>query len=252
MSRAFTLIELAIVLAIIALLAGGVMVGKSVLRNSEILSIISQAQTFKIANTNFQNKYKATAGDMPNATSYWGKNATYCNGQPGDAMPNGTCNGDGDGIVFEAPAGNSTGEYFQYWHQLAIAGMIEGRYTGIAGPTPGVAGRYDSIPEVNIPGSRIFNAGWTVANPRSSGGSLFANNRNNAFYFGGLMTGSYAIGKVLKPSELYAIDNKIDDGLPVSGNLWVIWIDDCTEDQAGVKVYKLGENSLQCSLILYH
>jgi prepilin-type N-terminal cleavage/methylation domain-containing protein len=52
----FTLVELAIVLVIIGLLVGGIMVGRDLIKASEIRAQISQIQQFDVAVANIQKQ----------------------------------------------------------------------------------------------------------------------------------------------------------------------------------------------------
>lgn len=53
----FTLVELSIVLVIIGLIIGGVMVGRDLIKTSEVRSQISQIEEFKTAVNTFKVKY---------------------------------------------------------------------------------------------------------------------------------------------------------------------------------------------------
>ena len=61
--------------------------------------------------------------------------------------------------------GGGTGEAFQAWKQLA-AGMVEGQYTGIAGPVCCTRPLGDYNFGENSPRSKFANAGWADLLPR--------------------------------------------------------------------------------------
>ena len=67
---AFSLVELSIVLVILGLLVGTVLTGKSLIRASELRSVVSQFQAFHAAHNAFKDKYFSIAGDMNNATQF--------------------------------------------------------------------------------------------------------------------------------------------------------------------------------------
>ena len=147
----FTLVELSIVLVILGLLVGGVLTGQSLIRAAELRAVSKEFQTYQTAAMSFRDKYFGLPGDITNATAFWGQN-TVCGG----GAATGVCNGNGDGIVNDAGVANGTNEVLQFWTQLALAGMIEGSYTGIAGPTHG----NDSTAGINVPRSKISSVGW--------------------------------------------------------------------------------------------
>ena len=159
MRNGFSLLELSIVLVIIGLLAGGVMTGQSLIRAAELRAVITEYQRYVTAMQAFRDKYMALPGDMKTATAFWGDDNTNCadaavaNGTPG------TCNGDGNGNVDYNTAVSSTSETYQLWKQLALAGLLEGNFTGLSGPT--LTGGYalNTIIGTNIPASKLSNAG---------------------------------------------------------------------------------------------
>src|SRR5688572_10018529 len=99
MRRGFTLIELSIVLVIIALLVAGVLVGRELIKTSELRSLMTQVDQFKTATYTFRNKYNGLPGDITNAESIWGSDAS-CPNTPSDTTPKVvTCNGNGNGKI---------------------------------------------------------------------------------------------------------------------------------------------------------
>ncbi len=64
-TRGFTLIELSIVLVIIGLLVGGILVGRDLIKSSEIRAQIKQFEEFKTAANAFKTKYGYLPGDIP-------------------------------------------------------------------------------------------------------------------------------------------------------------------------------------------
>ena len=132
MKHAFSLVELSIVLVILGLLTGGILTGQSLIRASELRSVTTEYQRYITATQTFRDKYFALPGDMNNATRFWGDDNAAC---ADAAIPNGTpgtCNGNGNGGLEWAGA-SATGERFQFWKHLSLAGVIEGTYSGLAG-----------------------------------------------------------------------------------------------------------------------
>ncbi|MFM9889203.1 MAG: type II secretion system protein [Rickettsiales bacterium] len=218
----FSLVELSIVLVILGLLTGGILAGQSLIRAAELRAVTTEYSLYITAVQSFRDKYFALPGDMTNATAFWGDDNTNCadaavtNGTPG------TCNGDGNGQVIQAPAASTTGETFRFWQHLALAGLIEGTYTGQAGAgtlNPGA----DSILGTNVPRSKLSNSGWASFYWGNSAGdaNTYAGDFGNLMVMGAAFSGNYPVNAALRPEEAWNIDTKVDDGKPATGKMWV-------------------------------
>lgn len=220
----FTLIEVAVVLVIIGLLAGAIVIGRDLIATAQLMQFGSSIQSYQRATATFQLKYNALPGDMPNATKFWGTAAGGCpfygNATPGAA----TCNGNGDGQI-----GNETylsSEYqngvqpeeWLFWQHLANAGLIAGQYTGDG---PGNGGGSDLIyPGLTSPlaGFNSINGTGVVAVTYGApyGAGLPS---NNYIVAGAQYTGDYFGGEIFTPEQAGYIDTKFDDGYPFTG--WI-------------------------------
>ena len=224
----FSLVELSIVLVILGALTGGVLAGANLIRAAELRSVSTEMQQFVTASYTFKNKYFALPGDMSTATRFWGDNTSQCD--DGNASNNGTpgtCNGDGDGILDGGSGGNLHNERFMFWNQLALAGLIEGSYDGIAGSN----NQNHALIGDNVPASKLKNAGWAAQylNFASTGGTTYNIPYDNHLVFGAQANGTTS-GRALKPGEAWNIDNKADDGKPAYGKMIAeFWNDDCAE-----------------------
>ena len=246
-NRGFSLVELSIVLVILGLLVGGVLAGQSLIRSSQLRSVVSEQQRFAEATQSFRDQYNGIPGDLANAQSYWGV-STACGG----ASATGTCNGTGDNFLSYVSGANGTAEQFQFWRQLSLAGMIEGNYTGTAGP----AGSADSVIGTNSPKSHLSHAGWSM----NAGGGVYAGDSatysldygNGVFDFGAQVTGTPTLGSVLTPAEAWGIDSKMDDGLPGSGKVIAFnWNHLCANASSNTDYaspYNLGSSTVNCAL----
>lgn len=219
--RAFSLVELSIVLAIIGLLIGGVLSGQSLIRAAELRSLMTDMNSFTSAVQNFRDQYKALPGDMLNATNYWGAaHATpaTCTSTIGTGTQ--TCNGTGDGLV-SGPNGGTIdlNERFRFWQHLSNAGFITGTFTGVSTP---VNGGGTSL-GVNVPKSRLANSGYSALS-ESSGPSL-ANDYfnidppNNIIIAGAQAAGADTYLPNMTTSEAFNVDTKADDGKPAYGKV---------------------------------
>lgn len=213
MRHGFSLVELSIVLVILGLLTGGILAGQSLIRAAELRSVTTEFNRYLSATQTFRDKYFALPGDMGNATAFWGKDTTNCNGDTGSAGIPGTCNGNANGGVGFGP------ESFRYWQQLALAGLIEGSYTGVT------AGAFAAtVSSANAPKGKLANSLWWgyELTPDCTGGSCgtyFDGSYGNTYQFGGAVTGGDNYNPILKPEEAWNIDTKMDDGLPVQGKM---------------------------------
>lgn len=244
--QAFSLVELSIVLVVLGLLVGGILGGKSLIRASELRSITTQFQNFSAAHNAFRDKYFAVAGDMANATQFWGAASAVSDVACADALEAGvtgtlTCNGEGNGFVQRH--GPDRAEKVLYWHHLANAGLIEGSYTGYSHVSPASC-CFDST--ANSGRGKIPQSIW------------LAYSNNNApfkYWFGkqrapfGGMPASAGGENILIPEEVWNIDTKLDDGKPNTGK--IVAFDsaagtNCAVGSLPTDDYKLDYTSIAC------
>ena len=255
MKQAFTLIELAIVLIILGLLAGGVLYGQNLMRAAELRSVASEFEQYKTAAITFKGKYFYLPGDMPNAADFWGfpgGSAGNCPATAGSGTE--TCNGDGNGEVDNLEAADEYNEGYMFWQHMANANLISGSYTGIAGS----GGLNDAIVGENVPAAKISNAGWTMTYwPIMSGDTqVFDGEYNNFFTFGSKTAGAQMSSPVFTAEEMWNIDTKIDDGLPAVGKLVPRNRANCTNATAAAadsdnfdSVYDVQSTDIVCAAI---
>ena len=213
MKKGFSLIELSIVLVILGLLVGGILAGRSLIHASELRAVMNESTRYKTALYAFRDKYFALPGDITNATAIWGKDTTSsgaCASQAGNAATPGTCNGDGDGYI--GTGSTSGAEGTRAWQQLALAGLIEGNYTGY----------YDTGPKltrgVNVPISKQGAGGWALLYRSLAGGPVWGN-IGNYLQYGAESAGELWLGAV-SAEDAWNIDTKLDDGQPDYGRLF--------------------------------
>lgn len=219
MRTAFSLVELSIVLVILGLLTGGILAGQSLIRAAELRSVPTQAAQYHASIYSFRNKYMALPGDFTKATDFWGTDPDGCpthgNWQTGKTQ---TCNGDGNGQIDTKP------ERFRFWQHLAAAGMIEGSYSGVTGPTnAGTCTSIDHLVGVNTPALRLsrggVSTGFIADQTPGSTNYLFAGKYGNIMALGATITGCNTIGGLFLPEEAWNIDTKLDDGKPGMGSV---------------------------------
>ncbi len=237
------------VLAVIALIVGGMLVGRSLIRSAELQSAISDVSRFKQAAKLFRDKYKYLAGDFPRATEFWGAMSGCPETALGTERTKRTCNGDGDGFIAgswstamwvrETP--QQQREPLRAWQHLANAGLIEGAYSGTPAPTniPGLDSIGVLAAGVNIAAGRIARSGYTFSYWLGREGldtGVYQGataSPGHIIVFGGLAGYSYvshteysgvvfwqhAYFPVLTAPEAAQIDRRIDDGKPGTGNV---------------------------------
>lgn len=207
MKTGFTLIELSIVLVIIGLIVGGIIVGGDLIKAAEYRASLSQLKEYDTAVRTFQAKYQCLPGDCDSAVNFG-------IGQTGGAGDNGNGNGH---------LGSTTGtaftdivEDFQFWVHLSNAGFIkrpDRLYDTSLGLTPPKA----VMPTLALQNSQIAvcyecfiltPADEFIAWHYFLAGRLGSDN-GSAFYQ----------AASLKPTDLLAMDTKIDDGLPMTGGI---------------------------------
>lgn len=250
----FSLVELSIVLVILGLLTGGILAGQSLIRAAELRSIPTQTFQYVTAIQSFRDKYFSVPGDFRDATRFWGRqyNAADCptNSSATVAAP-GACDGDGNGVVSLGSTANTGAESFRFWRHLALAGLIEGQYSGISGS----GGGSHAVVGDNIPATKLSNVG------------IFAYERNLATGTSNIFALTEQYGRVLQigkqdsvelpyqpflsPEELWNIDTKMDDGLPSQGNVIARWWDECTTAANNADrsaTYALDQKGQLCSV----
>ncbi len=250
MQRGFSLVELSIVLVILGLLTGGILAGQSLIRAAELRAVSTEYQRYLSAVNSFRGKYTSLPGDMINATSYWGKDNVNCSGDTGTTMVPGTCNGNGNGSTADAAGAGLTGETFQLWKHLALAGLIEGTYTGLSGS----GGATHTVLGSNSPASKLSSAGWGTSSLDSTAvpsTTNFQMDYGSHFVFGAQTAANSPRGIILKTEELWNIDTKLDDGRPGRGKVIAQGIDTCTTATAGTQLdadYLLTSSAAACAI----
>mgnify|MGYP000154934211 CR=1 FL=1 len=212
---AFSLIELSIVLIIIGLLIAGITGGASLIKSSELRSVMGEARGYAVAVNAFYNQNGALPGDFSTAV---GSVSSVTTPDSGLAL------GDGDSKIEFCTTGCVTGvtvatgsEGALAWQHLKFAGAIDTAptYTGGATATQ-TAG-------VHYPASKIKAAGWgfdynrtslqnvvVLTSSTTTAGTVDANS---------LVNGTpMSVGAILATDAL-SIDAKIDDGVSNTGKI---------------------------------
>jgi prepilin-type N-terminal cleavage/methylation domain-containing protein len=250
-ANGFSLVELSIVLVILGLLTGGILTGQSLIRAAELRAITTEFQQYQTAVNTFRQKYFALPGDMSNATQFWGSasGGSCSHGTSATGTGTQTCNGDGNNLIHYSPSNNQYSEVYMFWQHLVNAGLINATLNGKSGS----GSQFHSIPNQNIPPSKISSAGWQILDDYNhSGHSLYSNGLwNKTFIIGSEESPWGANGAILTADETWNIDTKIDDGKPFNGKIWNLRWSTCTTSTSASDLtgsYRLNSTSKSCAL----
>lgn len=178
--RGFSLLELAIALVVIGVMAAGVMKGRELLSHARFHAVASQVRDYRAAVFSFRDVYGSWPGDFDQASFSF--DARGCN------------DGNGNGIIDGRDA-----DYF--WLHLAQAGYIA--YPGV--PEQGQKPRFGS----GFPESRL-GGGFIVAyNPSPD-------LKGHWLILSGNEDGKRAL---LTPKEARILSKKLEDGNPMTGDI---------------------------------
>ena len=195
-TKAFSLVELSIVLVILGLLVGGILSGKHLIHAAEINAQIRDFGQMQQAITSFRDKYFGLPGDITNATSFWGT-ASNCAATSNTYDGPTTCNGNGNGkIDFYAV------ETTRAWQQLGNAGLIPGKYTGAQWGVAPIIG-------IHLPPGKLPH-------------SYYALYDGQGFFGGAMNVLALSVGNTpIDSQDIWTIDKKMDDGKPYKGRIQI-------------------------------
>jgi prepilin-type N-terminal cleavage/methylation domain-containing protein len=218
-NKGFTLIELSIVMVIIGLIIGGILTGQELIHGAGVRATMSQIIKYNSAVNTFQMKYNALPGDFSTATTYIVGAATVINGNgdgligsiAGPATPSAA--GAIATVISTTTTNNMNLEYGNFWSHLSYVGLIEGSYPPVSATATALS-LTSSATGPNFPAAKV-NAGIGVFAYGNSGDST------NYYQLGvtamAASQASITTANFLSPNDAYAIDSKMDDGVPSSG-----------------------------------
>lgn len=218
----FSLVELAVVLTIIALVVGASITGMNLKRNQQVRAVMEDVYTYTQAVKKFQEKYNGLPGDYFRATTSFGSAAAG--------------NGTGNMII------NQSTERKYFWNHLQLAGFIKGGYDGVSN-TPNIG-----VPSGPIEGSAYWVSHNSTDDVHEIWFSIFYDTNGNGNYEN-TAERTYA---ALTAEEAYNLDNKYDDGNPTTGNIRALDGSDVANQDCVItasSTYKLASGSkIVCQL----
>jgi prepilin-type N-terminal cleavage/methylation domain-containing protein len=232
----FSLLEIAIVLVIVGLIAGGIKAGQEMLLAARDRNIVKQYEEYANAIILFKNKYDCIPGDCAQASELGLGN-----------------NGDGNGKLFNSYTGGPAQEPYQLWQHLGNSGLINGTYSGTWSWADGllywqVNGKNGPLVKGEDPlwgfwawsGSYFgYASSETLAPPKPEGLSVIITK---------FSTG-WSQPLVMPGWRVQQLDQKMDDGFPFSGKVVFAGHSKCINTWP-VNLYKPRENGNLCSVAL--
>jgi len=204
----FTLLQMALVVIIIGLITGGILVGQNLIESAAISATISQMSKYNSAANTFQTRYGSLPGDILYSSATQVGLAATTSGGAGL--------GDDNGLI-QDPNGNNTpvGEILLFWRQLSDAGLIDQ-----------TLGSDLTVSTAQAPATITLAKDFPAA--KFGANYIIVGSNNGYDYFGitglqsaaGGAAGTAAYGTKntsFTPTDAYNIDQKIDDGFPISG-----------------------------------
>lgn len=232
-ANGFTLVELAISLVVIGILIGGVMKGQELISNSRVASLLRQMDEYDSAALVFFSSYEAIPGDIKNPSDRLNRCDT------------GLCStgGNGNGKIRNEDTSPQRIESFNFFPHLTKAGMIQ------SGPDGGNAVTTSNSLSAAVVAQFFPNTPYGM---EVRIGSYTASSHVHDIHNAYMIPGYYQTTsrKTLSGTVMQQIDNKIDDGNPRTGHVFVQINGTCPiiEQSAGVWTYVPDATSTDCIL----
>lgn len=209
---AFSLIELSIVLIIIGLLIAGITGGASLIKSSELRSIMGEARGYAVAVNSFFTQYDQYPGDASVRVG----NASLYDGDRDNKME------------YVNDATTPMAEGLDAWFDLKDIGAIDLALTAFTSANPAGTAK---VPVTDIPGSKIKGAGWAFDyNTTSLQNVVVLTGTTDAWVTTKDLVNTVAPAattdnlstEIISAPDAFSIDSKIDDGKANSGNVQAI------------------------------
>lgn len=218
MRKAFTLVELAIVMTIIGLLIGGILKGQELLENARVTSTVAQIKSYETALTGFSDIYSGLPGDLAKATEQL----------PGCTGAVGCVAGNGNGIIGVKTGFNNVimtpaliDENAQFWKHLALANLITGINTSAT-----TLEFNESHPSSKIGGGFLVTDVTTDLASADPGSWMVG----HVLVMRNIATGGYDNWRGYSPNMVARLDRKMDDGIATTGSVHAVsinWTEGC-------------------------
>lgn len=236
-------------LVIIGLLAGGILAGRDLIKAAEIRSQISQIGKFDLAVSTFKQRYGYLPGDISdiNAQSF---------GLPIQNKP-----GNENAIIDDFnqyPIVASDRESYMFFIHLSSANLISdpiGKFLSTAYACGTSTANYSHYIGCQYPKAKIANGGFIATS---------LSNTKLAYFLGVTATEQTAAfnnhpitlistGATITASDAFALDTKLDNGLPTTGKIKFAKYTYDYSDSYGCKsgsAYNITNTNLACNLLI--
>jgi prepilin-type N-terminal cleavage/methylation domain-containing protein len=203
---AFTILELSITIAIIALIVGAISAGSTLMNASKLRSLISTQNSLQLAVKSFKMTYNALPGDYNGSSVLWASATCVA----GNSNSNSSyCDGNNDNMIAGSVGStDATAEGTRTLQHLSLAGLIPGAYVG---------GSPNFILGTNIFPTSLDGAGYNIQYSSPNLMGKIYNNVGNYFVLSRQISNAQPGGGAISPQDAAYIDKKIDDGLPAGG-----------------------------------
>jgi len=212
--KAFSLVELSMVMVIIAVLVTGVTGGSKLMETSRLNKVALQLNNIVTSVETFELAYKGLPGDLSNAQDYFG--GSLCVDHATHAKL--TCNGDGNDAIGSFYSGEGKeGEHAYVYLHMQLADVYRGMYSP---NTLSDALAFHTVSDLNTPstdvaGTKVHYAFW---------GTNTLGDARYKMYVGKVRKVVDAnIGKpydsAFSSNMIKKIDRRIDDGDVLTGRL---------------------------------
>lgn len=203
---------MSIVLVVIGLIVGGILTGRSLIEQAQLRGTVTAMDHYKQAYNAFVLKYNCVPGDCANAISF--------------GLASWTCvtlqNGDGDGYIYAFSDGTTLPggapakcEAWYAFINLFNAGLIQDNFYSM--------GSGSSPSRSNLPIANNAFMLFTSLRPKSPPAGYTLPDKDTNYLYVGTYPGNGidlgTIAPVLTPAQAKVIDQKIDDGMPMSGSV---------------------------------
>ena len=215
---AFSLIELSIVLIIIGLLIAGITGGASLIKSSELRSIMGEARGYAVSVNSFFTQYDQYPGDA--SVNVGNNSGTLAVGDRDNK------------IEFLNDSTSPVAEGIDAWFDLKDIGAIDMVLTPLIHTTSTTGSLHSPVAltmGLGAPGSKIKGAGWVFDYNTASLQNVVVLTGNTDAYAtpaaftmvnGAVDTGvGNASKEIITAGDALAIDSKIDDGKANTGNV---------------------------------
>jgi hypothetical protein len=196
-------------LVIIGLIVGGILTSQNMIKAAEIRATVSQMEQYSVAANTFRNKYNYLPGDLSgNYDTQFG------------FIPRSGAAGHGDGNgVLEGCSSAAVGtlsvfgcEIGMFWTDLSSAKLIAEEFSSATDDLLSSCANADActtfVPITKLGRGSMF----TVFG--SAGRNYYEIHSVTAITTG---TGAYTLANTMSPQEGFNIDDKLDDGKPLTG-----------------------------------